>query len=231
MKFRITALALPLVLGCSSKGFHRETMWEQMGSVKPAFTDAEIKQAYNKKPNLPKAFRLGVYFTPPRQENVAQNPWRWTEADKAFLEDIAADLKAKGKISKVFPIIDPLVVGDDLRTLRLAAAKHQADAILVVSGAGEIDRYINKAGWSYLFILPTFFVPGSQADTLFLTNAVMWDVKNEYLYMTAAAEGTANDTYIAAFGKPDKELMKQAKTNSLNNLRAEIKKMMDSTKL
>jgi hypothetical protein len=112
----------------------------------------------------------------------------------------------------------------------LAAAKHHADALLVIGGAGQIDRYINGLGWTYALLLPTLFVPGSEADTLFITNASLWDVRNEYLYLSAETEATTKKTYIAAFGKQDKELLNDAKTKSLMNLKEELSKMIKGKK-
>lgn len=218
------------MLGCASKGFNRGALQEQVGVVKPVYDEKEIKDAYNKKSNLPKPFKLGVYFKPPK-ESRGEPQWRWSEQDKSLLEEIGAELKTEGVISDVFPIVGSLVTTEDLKSLRLVAAKHQADALLIVSGGAQIDRYINNWGWSYILLLPTLFVPGSKADTLFLANASMWDVKNEFLYLTAEAEATSSDTYVAAFGKKDKDLVDEAKIQSVTKLKAELKKMIKGTKL
>jgi hypothetical protein len=220
-----------LQTGCSSKGFNRGELKEQVGVLKPKFDDKEIKEAFTKKSNLPKPFKLGVYFKSPNKTKGMDGEWRWTEQDKALLEEIGQEMKSEGLVSEIIPIMGSLVADEDIKSLRLVAAKHQADALLIVGGAGQIDRYINNWGWSYALLLPTFFVPGSQADTLFITNATLWDVRNEYLYLTAEAEATTKDTYIAAFGKQDKDLLDQTKTESLTNLKGELKKMIKGTKL
>lgn len=217
-------------LGCASHGFNRGELKNQLGVTKPTFDDNAIKEAYNKKPNLPKPFKLAVYFKSPAQNTVAAN-WRWTSEDKVALDEIAKNLKNEKIVAEVFPLVNAIVQDEDLRSLRLLAAKHQADALLVISGAGEIDRYINNWGWSYALILPTFFVKGSQADTLFIASASLWDVKNEYLYLTAEAEATSSDRYAAAFGKNDKDLMSEAKSKSLSALGSELKRMIQGTKL
>lgn len=219
------------VLGCASKGFNRGELREQVGVVKPEYNDKEIKDEFSKKSNLPRGFKLGVYFKSPSSAKNASNNWRWTEQDKSVLEDIAKDLKSEGIASDVFPILGSLVADEDIKSLRLAAAKHHADALLVIGGAGQIDRYINRWGWTYALILPTLFVPGSEADTLFITTASLWDVRNEYLYLSAEAESTVKNTYVAAFGKQDKELVNDAKTESLVHLKGELKKMLKGTKL
>ena len=224
------ALSSLLFFSCASKGFNRGELKEQIGVLKPAFDDKEIKEAYNKKANLPKPFKLGVYFKAPKEGRPEQQ-WRWSEQDKSVLESIAKELLNQGLVSDVFPIVDSLVTDTDLKSLRLAAAKHQADALLIISGAAQIDRYVNNWGWSYLLILPTLFVPASKADTLFLANATLWDVKNEYLYLTAEAESTNSETYSAAFGWSDRELIQESKTKALDGLKTEISKMVKGVKL
>ncbi len=218
-------------IGCASRGFNRGELKEQIGVTKPKFDDKDIKEAYNKKPNLPKPFRLAVYFKNPSNMNRPDFSWHWSPADKAFLEEIGKALTKDNVVADVFPIVGSIVQDEDLRSLRLIAAKHQADALLVVSGAGQIDRYINNWGWTYALVVPALFVKGSQADTLFMSSASLWDVKNEYLYLTAETEATTSDRYIAAFGKQDKELIDEAKTKSLQNLKGEIEKMIRGTKL
>lgn len=229
---RFCALGLlVLQISCASKGFNRGDLKDQIAATKPEFNNSEIKDAFNKKPNLPKAFKLAVYFkSPSRLNNSSSAEWRWTEQDKAILESVAADLKKDGVVSDVFPIVSSLVGDEDLRSLRLAAAKHQADALLVISGAGQTDRYINKLGWTYALILPVLFIPGSEADTLFVSNAALWDVRNEFLYLTAETEATTNKTYVAAFGDQDKDLINTAKTASLNQLKEELSKMIKGRK-
>lgn len=59
-----------------------------------------------------------------------------------------------------------------------------------------------------------------------MANAALWDVRNEYLYLTAEAEGEVKDSYIAAFGKTDKELSSETKLKALASLKGEIKKMI-----
>lgn len=223
-------LFLPWLVGtmaCASKGFNRGELKEQLGVSKPEFSDSAIKNEFIKKSNLPKSFKLAVFFkSPPSPTPTSPLTWRWTEDDKAILDSIAVDLKKEGVVSDIFPIIKTITTDEDLKSLRLAAAKHHADALLVVSGASEMDRYINNWGWTYALLLPTLFVPGSEADTLFVSNAALWDVRNEYLYLTAEAEATTNKTYVAAFGKSDKELVNEAKTSALNQLKTEIVKMI-----
>lgn len=230
MRFLGRVLFLIFLAGCASKGFNRGALQDQIGVQKPVTNDADIKEILGKKPNLPKPFKLAVYFKKPTVKNESTSKWRWTDADKDLVLNAAKELKSENLISDVFPILGNLVADDDLKSIRVAAAKHGADAVLVIDGAGEIDKYINNWGWTYILILPALFVPGSEADTLFLTNAAMWDVRNEYLYLTAEAEGKTTHTHIAAFGDKDEQLIVKAKAESLKNLKTEIVSMVKGIK-
>lgn len=229
LKYFVFAALTLSVFGCVSTGFNRGALREQIGVVKPTYDDTQIKEAFTKKANLPKPFKLGVYFRQP-QVVRGESKWRWSDQDKATLDEIGIELKSEGVVSEVFPIFDSVATSDDLKSLRLAAAKHQADALLIVSGATQIDRYTNNWGWSYLLLVPALFVPGSSADTLFVANASMWDVKNEFLYLTAETEATSSITYVPAFAKNDKDLIDQAKTLSMAKLKIELKKMIKGAK-
>lgn len=229
---------IAFILFCSScsvfrhKEFDRGGISSQLGVEKPVYDNSAIQKTFQKKPNLPKPFKLAVYFkTPKSTSNYEKNQWRWTEEDKAFLDTITKTLVSQKLVSEVFPLVSSLVTDESLKSIRMVAAQHQADALLIVSGAGAVDRYLNKAGASYALIVPLLFVPGSKAEVLFVTNAVVWDVKNEFLYLTAEAEATSSDTYVAAFGKTDKELYNEAKTLSLKKLEQELKSALENKKL
>lgn len=227
----LVAFILSLALaGCASKGFNRGALQDQIGIQKPVVNDKEIKDILSKKPNLPKPFKLAVYFKKPSPKDLSKAKWRWTDQDKALILEVAKELKSENIVSDVFPILGSLVADEDLKSIRVAAAKHGADAVVVIDGAGEIDRYINNWGWSYILLVTTAFVPGSEADTLFLSSAAMWDVRNEYLYLSAEAEGKASNTHIALFGDKDEVLLEKAKTDSLQNLKNEVINMVKGLK-
>ena len=70
-------------------------------------------------------------------------------------------------------------------------------------------------------IITPFFVPGTVADGLVMTNAVMWDVRNQYLYLSAEAEGTAKQTKPAFFIDED-HLINDARSNAVAALKKEV---------
>ncbi|CUS36178.1 hypothetical protein [Candidatus Nitrospira nitrificans] len=76
--------------------------------------------------------------------------------------------------------------------IRLAAAEHGADAVLIVNGIADVDRYNNYSAFLYLTIVGMWLVPGTHADSLFVLDGAMWDVKNQYLYLSVESEGVAS---------------------------------------
>jgi rhombotail lipoprotein len=208
---------------CANKGFHREELQSSVGVVTPEFNEKNIEKAYKKKANLPKPFRMAVYFKTP-QTKSDMTPWRWTPEDKNILTELETSLKEKGLVSAVFPVVSTLVTDESLQNLRLIAAQHQADALLVISGAGEINRSANGWAVSYAALLPMAFAKGNEAETLFLTTATLWDVKNELLYLTAETEATTLNASTPFNMKTDKELYSEARIQALAKLQEELKK-------
>ncbi len=226
MRFLIIVSAALVIGGCSSKGFNRGELKQQVGISKPVTTDADIAKALKKKPNLPKPFKIAIYFSEPEHYGTTMPKWLWTQEDKDLIFSATKSLQVQKIVSKVFPLVGSAVGSEDLKGLRLAAARHGADALLIISGISDIDRYANNWSWTYAFILPTFFVNGSQVDGLFVASATMWDVRNEFLYLTAETEGQASETYAPAFGKTDKEIASEAKQAALTDLKQQVVNMI-----
>lgn len=228
MKTIITSLLLSfLLVGCASKGFNRGELKDQIGVKKLQVNDAEIKEVLKRKANLPKPFKLAVYFAKPANSLThLRTKWRWTDKDRDALKSVEEQLKKEGLVSQVIPMMDSLVKEQDIKSIRLAAAKYGADAVLVIDGVADIDRYMNKLGYSYALLIPALFVPGSEVDGLFIANASLWDVRNEFLYLTAESEGTFYENYIPVFGTKDKEIIQASKQKAMEQLSKNISDMI-----
>ena len=223
MKLAILALSLIIVTSCSSsKGFKKEELRRELvvGETRQV-TDEQIKKVFDLKPQLPKPFKIGVYFA----DNKLKN-WdlRWNSEDKETILQLEEELKKTGEVSHMFLINESLVHGHDLKSLRLAAAHHGADALLVISSAHDTDTYSNKLAASYFLILPMILIPGTVIDALFITRAALWDVRNEYLYMAVESESFKRLNIPIANLDADKQLYK-AKQDSLQGLKKEILRM------
>ncbi len=223
MKTIALVFVLVLASACSSKGFNKEYLRQQLksGETRQVVTDEEIKRVFDLKPQLPKPFKVGVYFVDNHHTNM---DLRWNSADKEFIIKLEEDLKKSGEVSKVFLINESVVGGQDLKSIRLAAAHHGADALLMISSTSAVDQYTNAAAISYILLLPALFVPGTVTDALFITRAALWDVRNEYLYMAVESESMKRKTAPPIKSHANVELLK-AKSDSMNGLRTEILRM------
>jgi hypothetical protein len=101
-----------------------------------------------------------------------------------------------------------------LKSIRLAAARHHADAVLIVDYAPDVDRYNNVTAVLYLTLVGGFLIPGTHSDALVMMNGALWDVRNEYLYMTVEVEEEAQ-RIGPAFLLQDEHTIEKAKQNTL----------------
>lgn len=221
MRNLFALLLVLMVTACaSSRGFDREALRGQIFDQKQV-TEEDIQSGLELRPHLPSPFRLAIYFTSSSTSRRYGSTWSWLDEDKDRFLAIGAELKNKRIISDAFVISDHIVEGSDTKSIRLAAARAGADAVLVVNGVGDIDRYNNALGYTYILLITPFFIPGTQADGLFMANASLWDVRNQYLYLSVEGEGIAKEIKPVLF-IDEKKIMKSAKTAALTALKAEL---------
>lgn len=142
--------------------------------------DQRIAEALAQRPQLPDRVSVGVYFRDP-----PDGSWRWSFEDRERVIDAAETVERV----TLFPISRSFIEGTDLMSLRLAAARHGAHALLVIEGRSEQETSDN--GWlaTYPLLLPVLFAPAQELDSRFTADASMYDVRNGFLYVTAEAEG------------------------------------------
>jgi len=221
MRNVVAALLVLMLTACaSSRGFDRGALRGQIPEQKQV-AEEDIQKVLGLKPQLPSPFTLAIYFVSPPPGSCYGNSWIWLSEDKDTLQSLEAELKGKGILSEVFVISNQIVEESDNLSIRLAAARAGADAVLIVNGVSDIDRYNNPLGYTYFLLITPFFIPGTEADGLFMANATMWDVRNQYLYLSAEAEGTAKEIKPAVF-IDEKRIIKSAKSAALATLKAEI---------
>jgi hypothetical protein len=176
----VAALSLS---GCAT-GFDRGTLAARLSGEPLEVNDEDVRKALELKPQLNFPCRVAVYFAPD-----SNGMWHWTARDKQWLQRCAETLRAEGIVSELFVLSDAVVQGTGHKALRLAAAKHGADALLVVKGVVQVDSYLNPLAVANLTIVGGFLVPGSNRDALFLMQGYLLDVGNGYLYATVESEG------------------------------------------
>ncbi len=203
MRSLLVFLLILVHFGCAARGFDRGALRHEMRQDLPTeVTDSDIQKALELKPQMKFPFRLAVYLkSEGRGLAGASSPqlryrnhlrWRWEGEDKDSLLSIAEKLKAEGVITDMFILPPSRVSQHDLRGIRVAAAEHGADAVLVVDGNEDVDRYQNYFGFLYVTIVGAWLVPATHADALFVMDGAMWDVRNKYLYLSVEAEGMAS---------------------------------------
>jgi hypothetical protein len=216
---------LILVAGCATpRGFNRGKLSEAL-SPQSIVTEEEIQRVLELKPQLPKPFKLGVYFKQPAT-NDWMGSWQWLPEDKELFLDLGKTLAAQGIVSETVFVSSatnsrsmvPGAPDEELKSIRLAAARHGVDAVLLVSGVSDIDRYNNALGPTYAVLVTAFFVPGTVLDVLFVSHAGLWDVRNGYLYTSVEADGTGSQTRPAFFAH-EEVVTHSAKTEALNKLK------------
>ncbi len=186
-------------------------------------TDEEIRKTFELKSELKKPFKLAVYT------KVESWGVHWNENDKRELLKLEQYLKNAGIVSDVVYLNSSMFEGQGLPAIRLSAARTGADAVLVVHGAGDIDRYNNALGVTYFLLVTPYFVPGTVSDGLFMFSASMWDVRNQYLYFTAEAEAEAS-AEGPAFHLHDPHVLEDAKKDAVVLLRKELEEKFSSIK-
>lgn len=215
MRNIVLVILLVSLSACSaSRGFDRGHLRNSINQ-NIEITEEDIKKAFAAKPQLPAPFKLAVY--------TEISSWRsnWNAADVLELESMAKDLKSKNIVTDVVYINPTMIEGRGNKAIRLASARAGADAVIIIKGTGSIDRYNNILGSTYFLIVTPFFVPGTIADGLYLLSASMWDVRNQYLYLSAEAEGQATQTR-PAFYIEESQILTEAKTKAVRKLRQEI---------
>lgn len=228
---KLMKLFLPiLLLAACSSGFDRGALSEQLSGPEPMeatreVTDSDIRRVQQLKPQLSLPFRLGIYL-------IDRPKTSWTEKDRVHFVRLGRKLEEAGICSDVV-LISGITAPDgsdyswgrkyNLRPIRLAAARHGADAVLVVDGAFEVDRYLNPLSLFNITIVGGWIIPGSQRDALYLMRAAMWDVGNEYLYITAQSEGEGNKA-APSFVVEDEPAVNEAKQKALFDLTEELLK-------
>jgi hypothetical protein len=184
----LSAASLIWVAACaSSQGFEQPAPRKLPAHATPVVNDAEVAKALNLQAQLPQAYRLGVYF---RDDGTAADgqPFRWTGEQRTQLLRALESLEGKGTLARVFPIAASLVASDELAAIRVGAARHGADVVLVLSSETVAERSLTGWAASYVALLPMLFAPGNALQVRCNLHAELWDVRNEYLYLAAESE-------------------------------------------
>lgn len=206
---------------CSARGFRQDSL--RAADPGPAVvTNEGVRDELARKAQLPKPFRLGIFWKDPNGPAPEQSFRRWSFEEKKELLSLAEAFSPL-EVSASFPILTEVGEEGDLGSVRVAAARQGADAVLVVSGAQETFVDMNAAAFSYLLLLPTLFVKGNDAEARFVARAQLFDVRNGFLYLAAEGEALKQERRTP-FGLDAGALLKATRTEALGELKEELKR-------
>lgn len=238
-KFACLLLAAIFCAGCATKGtgFHRDIIADHFFSEKVQVTEKEIEEALKLKPQLRFPIKIAVFldaetYNPHQVHDMFMGPrdWRWTVEDKAVMDSWTQKLKDEGVDAEIFVVSDLVREGKDRKSMRLAAAKHGANAVLQVQGITQIDTYYSHAAYFNLLIVPGFFVPSMHRDSYITLQGALWDVGNEFLYATAEAEGEVKEFTPVFVTRDNSKVLDEAKKKALKQFGVEIIKHIKGLK-
>lgn len=224
VKFLLLSTTIFMITSCTTgRGFNRSYLKQQLDE-KTLIKDSEINQSESMKAKLPKPFKVAIFFQEPEEIEIARIEWSWSDEDKEKIQKSVDQFKNSGEISESFILNSK---STDIKTLRQMAGKKGANALLVISAVNDLDKYNTNLGWTYAFILPALFVPGSVSDIIFISRAVMWDVDYQFSYLVAESESLIGRRYPAFF-RTDKKQNQEAKQESIKGLQGELVKRLNN---
>jgi DNA-binding transcriptional regulator YiaG len=169
-------------------------------------------------PNPPHPLRLALYFVErdmPIRHKIRMA--KWMDRDKDALMKSLTPLQREGIVADTFLLADSTIHGYDIQKIRQAAARYDADAVLIVEGVGAVDRHNNGYAAWYVTLIGAYFAPGTVSDALVMIHSSLWNARSERLYTTQTAEGRSTLTG-SAVSLEDGQALAQAKTAALVEL-------------
>jgi len=195
----ITAIVLFSVSCAAKKGFNRGEMESALRAGSPTFVSSglTVEQIERLQPQISLPVKLAV--APPmvstRYWGYGRDLSSWSPEESKEIAGWEEPLKKAGVISELNIIPSMLVEecrpddpGCGLRARRAAAARVQADALLMTSVVTAVDEYTNAASMLDITVVGLWVAPGHECDALTIVEGAMLDNRNEYLYAFARGE-------------------------------------------
>ncbi len=223
-----SVIAMLLLSGCATrKGFNRSEMTGAVQESQPflASSNMTVEEIGQLKSRVHYPVRLAV--APPiisyGRGWIGRELNAWTPEETREIESWGPPLKKAGVISEL--IILPSFLLEECksnesaciqRASRAAAARVQADALLLIDLASAVDKYTNQASLFDVTIVGLWLIPGHHRDALTIAEGAMIDNRSEYLY--TFARGEAEEKTVRPFMYADS--WKAVKPSRLRALQA-----------
>ena len=213
-----SVLVLALLAGCVAHGsrpsykgstFQMIIAAETVSAAGPdrRMTEEEVQREVDRllalEPSSPIPARVLLFDVP------SSGPSQIASARKALLlrKETSQALKKALEDTGLFDQIDflpeiylPHGVPQDLKTLRIAAARAHADGLLIYSTEAGYEYEPNLLGrLLYITIVGAFVVPGSKESAMAASKAVLVDVRTGYIYRVMETYGEESEVRPVAF--------------------------------
>ncbi len=217
----VASLTLALSTGCTaSHGFDRAEMSKVLhGNLE---SNPETPSPSDGGSVLSPPFRLGIFFT--NQDFPNHHSLRkveWLSADREQLLQGLSPLQDQKQLTDIFVLVDSTVQAGNIDGIRQAGARYGADAVLIVDGAGAIDRYNNRYAWLYPSLIGAYLAPGTESDALVMATGSLWTVHSEGHTPIQTVEGASKIVGSAVFVE-DSAALQEAKQRALQALSTRI---------
>jgi len=215
---KMCVLAVLGISGCVvTSGFDRGELHMALDKEGVQITEDTVRKALELRPQLHFPCKVAIYLHDPG----SNYEWRWSAKDKEIILSWMEGLRREGIVADAFFMTGMFTSGSTMKEVRLAAAQHGADAVLVVKGAYQTDSYMNPAAILNVTILGGYILPASHRDALFIMQGGLVDVANGYLYATVESEGQAS-IMRPTFTIQDKDAVEPAKKKAIESLGPEL---------
>lgn len=199
--------ACALLASCATD-FASRNLDQELADQRQIVTRSSLAELANLEPQLTAPFRLGV--APPVERKVGT----WTDDEVERIRSWGAKLQEAGLISDMVFLSNMLVVDDRrrssgglLHSIRRAAMREGADAVLVISSVTGSGSGVNPLALLDLTIVGMFIFPGHDTESRTIMEGMVFDTRNEFLYMTARGQADLDDS--TAFAYVDKNMRRQ----------------------
>ncbi len=214
----LTILLVFLLGGCGSSGFDRGAMRTALGLAETETARHTSTRAHTDLPSPPNPLRLALYFVErdmPTLQHIRKA--EWMSPDKDALIKRLTPLRNEGLVEEIVLLADSTIRGHDVHKIRQAAARYDADVVLIMEGVGTVDRYNNGYAAWYPTLIGAYLAPGTVSEALFMISGSLWDARTERLYATHLAEGRSKLVGSAALLEDGQSVM-QAKAAALDEI-------------
>ena len=175
------------------------------GEVSEKQVQDEVERLLALKPRSAVPRKLALYEVSSSGRSRMESPAKLLELRASTSRMMKQALQESGIFEEVEFLPDILVPrhqGDgasqkplDLKTLRIAAARAQADGLLIYSTEAGYELQANPLAVLYVTIVGAFMVPGTKETSIALSKGALVDVATGYVYLTKEASATRSSRW------------------------------------